>query len=210
MTTYAFRAVAKGDKPINADININAAAIQAGLNAFPGANIQTNTIPGDRIVGDSMQGSKLVALAVDTAQLAPGAATTVKFGDLAVATAKIDNTAVTQGKFALGAVGEAQLAAGIAEVKVGTYTGDGLNSHSIQDVGFSPIAVFIVKDTANTAVHMRLAGMVVAKNLSAGGAATSSIISLDSGGFTVTYSSGGAEGTNASGVTYTYLAIGTT
>ncbi len=206
MATYSLRTVDAGDKAITADINANAATIQAALNSFPGGNIQTNTIAGDRIKSNSLPGSKLVNLDLDSTKLAPNSVTTTKIAALAVTEAKIANLAVATGKIALGAVGADQLATGIARVKVDTYVGNTESAHTITGVGFTPIMLFVVRINGGTEAALRMASMTGSNNLATGGAMSSGILSLDADGFTV----GTNTRVNSSGLTYCYIAIGTT
>ena len=69
MATYSLRKVVVLDKAITADINENAAIIEAAMNSFPGGNIQSNTILGSALKSNSIAGTKLLNLTIDSSKL---------------------------------------------------------------------------------------------------------------------------------------------
>jgi hypothetical protein len=96
------------------------------------------------------------------------------------------------------------LKAAAAELRVGTYTGNG-TSQSVGGLGFSPEYVATLSAGANQAI-MRFQGMTRAfrfDSTNPAGGTTTGITSLDANGFSV----GADAQANANGTTYHYLAF---
>jgi hypothetical protein len=93
------------------------------------------------------------------------------------------------------------LKAATAELKVGTYNGNG-TSQSIGGFGFSPEYVATLSAGAHNAI-MRFQGMTRSFRFDANTGTTTGITSLDANGFSV----GGDSQANASGTAYHYLAF---
>lgn len=92
----------------------------------------------------------------------------------------------------------------IAAIKMGTYTGDGVNPHAITGVGFQPTAVMVWSVTTTNAPRLLTSQSAVVKNIGNGDHETS-IASLDADGFTLS----DASGTNKNGDTFIYIALKT-
>jgi len=107
-----------------------------------------------------------------------------------------------------------------AQVKTGTYTGDGSTSHAITGVGFTPKLVMIWEhktSAAYTTSTTRIAGMYGDLSFrhffedegtdNPHGLSSNKIISLDADGFTV--DDGGADNDpNTNNTVYDYIAFG--
>jgi hypothetical protein len=86
-------------------------------------------------------------------------------------------------------------------MSLGTYTGNGATV-AVSGLGYSPEAVMVLGAGAQSSV-LRIAGMTTGFTFDSGTGVSSSVTSLDSGGFTV----GNNAATSSSGVVYHYIAF---
>ncbi len=89
-----------------------------------------------------------------------------------------------------------------ANMKVGTYTGDGTASNSITDVGFSPDYTIVLAPGAN-AVHQKMTGMPRSFNFDANTGITNGLLGILADGFQV----GNSAQVNTAGQTYHYVSF---
>jgi hypothetical protein len=94
-----------------------------------------------------------------------------------------------------------------ADIKVGTYLGDGAATQSIGSVGFAPEYVIVMGDGSHWAYNRTNQGTTESRRLRNGGTPNNGIPSLDANGFTVGNTGSTTEYQNESGVTYHYVAF---
>lgn len=87
-------------------------------------------------------------------------------------------------------------------IKVGTYSGTGV-AKSITGIGFQPDIVMVFQQDGSYGTRLRTSGDSASKHIDATSYTSNMITSLDSDGFSV----GTSTDVNASGSTYTYIAI---
>lgn len=188
-----------------ADIVVNstlgtAAALDTGTGA---SQVPTNNDLGTASLVDTGTASSKVPLNSDL-----GTAAYLDTGTTASKVVQLDGSAkipAVDGSLLTGVIPadgtvDGDKLTGIAQVKTGTYTGDGTSSNAVT-VGFQPTVV-MVYDPVNSAPYF---GAASSSNLrTGGGAAIASAITFSGTGFTITSTNADINGSSR---TYHYIAI---
>jgi hypothetical protein len=170
------------------------------------------TVGGASVITSANIASQTVSAAGTAAAISDGAvSTTAKIADGIITDAKVatgnkDGTTVTPSLRTLGG-GSQQAAAGdhghslMARLNTGSYSGNS-STKAVTGVGFRPAFVLVMNATSGAVGGIIQNGIII-------GWAASNVVgtaTMDTDGFTIT--SGATGGINATGSTYTYVAVG--
>ena len=206
-------------------------ALQRNIAGAVAGSIPDASITTEKLVDQAITTRKLAANAVTATEIADAEVTKAKIRDLAISTIKLADGAVTEAKLADGAVTEEKIGISLFKAYTGTYTGAGTygrDNKNILPLSFTPQYIMIQavnSSTVSSFMHC-YAFALNSSDYIRGGHFACTVKSGTGGGTTSDlkpyskfmdeartevrwYSETSADlQMNASGITYTWLAIG--